>query len=208
MLKADVYSAKGTKLGIVSLPKDFEAKENLRLLAQAIRVYEDRTHPGLAKVKTRADVNRTKKKWYRQKGTGGARHGARSAPIFVGGGVAHGPTGVKRQLSLPEKMKEKALSVAISLKIKNKEGVVVDGLAKINKTKEIDALIKKLAKSLSTKAKKFTFVLSNENLRVRAAIKNIKNTQSVSFKDLNPYKVFYGGILVIDKRIFTKKKKV
>lgn len=206
MLKAQVYSAKGTKLGTVSLPKEFEAKENLTLLAQAVRVYEDRAHPGLAKAKTRGEVSRTKKKWYRQKGTGGARHGAKSAPIFVGGGVAHGPKGVKRQLTLPAKMRQKALGVAIVTKIKNKEAIAIDGLAKISKTKEIDALIKKLAKNLGLKVKKFTFVLSRQNSGIKKASRNLKSVKTVSFGDLNPYHVFYGGILIFDKNIFVKSK--
>ena len=91
MLKTKTYSLKGTKLKETSLPKEFGQKENLPLLAQAVRVYEERSHIGFAKTKTRAEVNRTTKKVYKQKGTGGARHGARSAPIYVGGGTAHGP---------------------------------------------------------------------------------------------------------------------
>ena len=61
MLKIDTYSPKGTKLTPLTLPKEYEAKENLTLLAQAIRVYEDRGHFGLAKAKTRAEVERDRK---------------------------------------------------------------------------------------------------------------------------------------------------
>jgi len=79
-----------------SLPKGFDLKKAEKLLVQIVRVFEDRTHFGLNKVKTRSEVNKTRKKLYKQKGTGGARHGAKSAHIFVGGGVAHGPKGEKR----------------------------------------------------------------------------------------------------------------
>src|SRR3972149_10400244 len=123
MLKVNTYSLKGTKLTPTSLPKAWETAVNLNLLAQAIHVYEDRSHNALAKAQTRAEVERTKKKWYRQKGTGGARHGAKSAPIFVGGGVAHGPRPVKRELTLPKKMARQAFSVALTLKAK--EGKVL-----------------------------------------------------------------------------------
>ena len=67
MLKVNSYSVKGTKLAQVTLPKTLEEKENLVLLAQAVRVYEDRTHPGLAKAKTRAEVLRTKKSFTSKK---------------------------------------------------------------------------------------------------------------------------------------------
>lgn len=204
MLKINNYSAKGTKLEAFSLPKEFGEKVNLILLAQAIRVYEERAHPGLAKAKTRAEVDRTKKKLYRQKGTGGARHGARSAPIFVGGGKAHGPRPVKRELILPEKMKRKALKTAISFKLENKEIIAVDGLSKIAKTKEIQSFIKKMEKEFP-KINKFSFVLSEANLNIKKALQNIKNVDILAYKDLNAYTVLYGGMLILDKEIFVKK---
>ncbi len=204
MLKINNYSAKGTKLEDFSLPKEFGEKVNLILLAQAIRVYEERAHPGLAKAKTRAEVDRTKKKLYRQKGTGGARHGARSAPIFVGGGKAHGPRPVKRELILPEKMKRKALKTAISFKLENKEIIAVDGLSKIAKTKEIQSFIKKMEKEFP-KINKFSFVLSEANSNIKKALQNIKNVDILAYRDLNAYTVLYGGMLILDKEIFVKK---
>ena len=108
---------------------------NKILLTQAIRVYTARRHPGLSKVKTRGEVIASTRKIYRQKGTGQARHGAISAPIFVGGGVAHGPKGVKRQLSLPKKMRRKALSIALSVKAKEGNLLVVEGISKLKKNK-------------------------------------------------------------------------
>ncbi len=205
MLKINTYSIKGIKLEALSLPKDFSEKVNLTLLTQAIRVYEERSHPGLVKVKTRAEVDRTKKKWYRQKGTGGARHGARSAPIFVGGGAAHGPRPIRRELVLPEKMKRKALKVALSVKIENKEIMAVDGLSKITKTKDIKSFVAKLRKEFPN-LKKISFVLSEVNLEIRKALQNIQNVDILAYKDLNAYLVFYGGMVVLYKEIFKKIK--
>lgn len=199
MSKAPVYSIKGTKLDSISLPREFAQKINLPLLAQAIRIYEEKTHTGLAKTKTRAEVNRTKKKWYRQKGTGNARHGAKSAPIFVGGGVAHGPKPSKRELKFPDKMKKKALAVALSLKAKEGQIIVIDGLAKIGKTSAVAALIKKF-KGI----KKFTFVLSEKNLVIKKFLRNLKNIEFVSFKNLNAHQIFFGGKIFFDKEIFKK----
>jgi large subunit ribosomal protein L4 len=208
MNKIDTYSLKGVKLAATALPKDFEEKENPSLLAQAIRVYEHGAHFGLAKTKTRAEVKRTKKKWYRQKGTGGARHGARSAPIFVGGGVAHGPKAVKRQRTLPKAMARKALALAIALKVKAGEVVSVAGADKVKKTKEVDELVVKIAKQLKLgKEGRFTFALAGKNIEKMKYFKNIKNVKAESFKNLNAYKVYFGGILILDKDIFEKKVK-
>src|SRR3989344_8061779 len=91
-LNAPMYDVKGAKNGVYVLPKEvFGAKINQPLMAQAVRVYLANQRQGNAHTKSRGEITLTTAKWYRQKGTGRARHGAKSAPIFVGGGVAHGP---------------------------------------------------------------------------------------------------------------------
>ena len=206
MSKINVYSVKGTKLSSTTLPKSFSAEENLNLLAQAIHVYRDRLHTGVSKTKTRSEVKRTKRKWYRQKGTGGARHGARSAPIFVGGGVAHGPKKESRELVLPAKMRKRALNIALNLKTKDSNLVFVDGLSKLSKTAEAKNLVKKLEKELKD-ADKFTFVLSDTKTQTAKALRNLKETKAVTSLDsLNAYVVYFGGILVFDKGLFAPKK--
>lgn len=206
MLKLKTYSAKGIKGAVTNLPKEFEAKENNILLAQALRVYEDRSHTGLAKVQTRAEVKRTKKKLYKQKGTGGARHGARSAPIFVGGGVAHGPKGVKRILHLPQKMKAQAFKIALTLKAQNNEVVAVSNLSTIKKTKEAQKLLAKLVQETKTKDKaKKIVALAKENQPQKRFFKNLKNVQVKLFGSLNAQDVFKSGLLIIDKEALGKK---
>ena len=199
MLKAQVISAKGVKSGQVSLPAFNEEKPNLFLLSQAIRVYEDRTHPGLSRVQTRAEVNRTKKKVYRQKGTGGARHGARSAPIYVGGGVAHGPKGIKRRLTLPRKIARKALKTAFTLKGKSGELFVVSGLNSIKKTKDVRGLLDKIGKFVGRDVKRVVFALSPQNYEAKRAMANIKAVNAVSIFDINAYLVYTGGVVLLDK---------
>ena len=203
-MKVSVYSAKGVKTGQMTLPKEFGEKPNMALLAQAIRVYEDGGHTGLSKTKTRAEVNRTTKKLYRQKGTGGARHGSRRAPIFVGGGVAHGPRPIRRVLSLPSKMKKKALAVALSLKAKNGEIVGVSGIEKMVKVKEVHTLATKILKELKN-VKRLTIALADSNLGTMRAIKNLVGVTAVPFRNLNAYQVHFGGGLVIDKDAIEKK---
>ncbi|MBU0572558.1 50S ribosomal protein L4 [Patescibacteria group bacterium] len=206
MTKLDVFSAKGVKKQAVNLPKDFIEKENPALLAQAIRVYEGRLHSGLSKVKTRGEVVASKRKIYRQKGTGRARHGALSAPIFVGGGKAHGPKGVKRQLELPKKMRRKALGVALGAKVKNGDLLVVDGLSSLKKTKEAQKLVDKILKS-KKKGGRVSFVLSEKSFSAVRAIRNIPNAEAISFHNLNIHQVYYGGVLILDKEILTPETK-
>ncbi len=202
MLKIDVYSAKGTKLTPITLPKEWEEKENPRLLAQAIRVYTDRSHIGLRKAQTRAEVNRTTKKLYKQKGTGGARHGSRKAPIFVGGGVALGPRPVKRILTLPEKMKQKALKLALTGAVK--EGKVIAGEIDFKKTNEANKFIGKV---FEKKGSIVLFVLKKESLKMTKFIRNIKSTKIVNFSNLNALDVFSSSNLIFDKSIFAKEVK-
>lgn len=208
MIKLGVYSVKGTKKDAISLPKDLEGKVNPNLLAQALRIYEDRKHPGLSKVKTRGEVRISTRKIYKQKGTGYARHGAKSAPIFVGGGVAHGPKGVKTKLTLSRKMRKNSLRVALSLSAKEGNLVVVDNLASLKKTKEVGELLTKIGKDQISlnKNPKFTFVVSQNGKNEWRALRNLKDVRIISYKNLNAHDVFYAGTLIFDKAAFSEAK--
>ena len=201
MLKVNSYSTKGTKLAAVTLPKDWEEKMNLALLSQVMHVYQDRLHIGLAKAKTRGEVNRTTKKWYAQKHTGGARHGARSAPIFVGGGVAHGPRPLRRELNLSDRMRKKALGVAISLAVK--EGKVSVAQIDFKKTSEANKFVEKV---FGKNDPRVTFVISKENLKVTKFLRNIKNVKVILDSNMNAYDVFFGGNIVMDKQSLSQQK--
>lgn len=206
MTKIDLYTVKGVKKETLTLPSSFDAEVNMRLIAQAMRVYEDGSHVGLAKTKTRAEVNRTTKKLYKQKGTGGARHGSRKAPIFVGGGVAHGPRPLRRILNLSTVVKRKALASALSAKVKDGKLVAISGIGAIKKTNEMNSFIKAVGEELN--AKKFTFVLSDKNKEARLRTRNLGNSETLPFSDINAYNIFLGGIVVFDEDIFEAKKEV
>lgn len=123
----------------------FSDKAADQLLAQAIRVYQANLRQGTSYTKTRSEVKRTKKKWYKQKGTGNARHGARTPNIFVGGGVSHGPRAIENwSLKLNRKSKLIALQQALTLQKKNlfvsKDIATLKG-----KTKGADKLISKFS---------------------------------------------------------------
>ncbi|MEK7188454.1 MAG: 50S ribosomal protein L4 [Patescibacteria group bacterium] len=193
MIKLGVYSNKGLKKGNIAFPKDLVELENLPLLAQAIYVYEARSHIGFPKVKTRSEINKSKRKIYSQKGTGGARHGSRKAPIFVGGGVAHGPKGIKRELSLNKKMAKISLRISLTKKAANNEIQVVSNLKALNKTKDLANLLVKLGIS----DKKALLVVGEEFAKLARIGRNIQQLSVSEFRNLNAYKVFYGGKIIL-----------
>jgi len=118
-MKIPKITPTGKESSVLVKDEIFAIKPNLSLLAQADRVYLSNQRQSTSKVKTRSEVARTTAKWYKQKGTGRARHGSRNAPIFVGGGVAHGPTGLENwKLFLPSRLKALALKSALSAQIK------------------------------------------------------------------------------------------
>ncbi len=199
MSKVSVYSTSKKTVGNVSFPKDYIVEPNMALVAQAVRVLDNRQHQGTSKTKRRGEINLTKQKWFRQKGTGRARHGAKSAPIFVGGGKAHGPDGKKRVLKLNKKMASLALKSTITLKLKNDKVAMVEGISNLKKTKEAANLLSKI------EAKRILMLLGKSNLDKYRVFRNIKNVKVMPFSDLNAYEVHRGGTLVFDADIFEKK---
>jgi large subunit ribosomal protein L4 len=124
-----MYDMKGEKVTDVELRSDiFEAPINVPLMHQAFERQRANARLGTHKAKTRGEVSRTTKKWYRQKGTGHARHGSRSANLFVGGGVAHGPKPRDYSKKMPRKMHRAALRAALSVKAQEDQIVVVETL--------------------------------------------------------------------------------
>ena len=207
MAKVDIYDLKGKKSGQATLPKEiFEAKINKPLMAQAVKVYLGNQRKARAKTKTRGEIRGSTRKIYRQKGTGRARHADRYAPIFVGGGVAHGPTGKENyQRKMSKKMRHLALFSALTSKLKVKEIMVISGLAKVKpKTKE-------MAKSLFSLQKekcKISVVLPETLENVIRAGKNIPNLNLIQAKQLNTYQVLNAGQLIFMKESIIVLKKV
>lgn len=210
MAKLNVYTVKGTKKKTgINMPKEYVEKENLKLLAQAVRVYESRVHAQNARTKRRGEVSASTRKIYAQKGTGRARHGALSAPLFVGGGKAHGPDGRSKTLKLPNKMAKKAFSVALSIKSKNGRLLVIEGIDSLKKTKDAAILISKLLKSAKiSKATNITVAISSKNSKTSICFRNIKNVTVELFSNLNAYKAFNAAILIVDKDALSEIKDV
>ncbi len=198
-MKISIYDKNGKKTEkSMLLPKKiFEAKINLPLMAQAVKVFLANQRIAFPKAKTRSEVTGSTKKVWRQKGTGRARHGDRQAPIFVGGGKAHGPSGVKKRLSLSKKMKQAALRSALSAKAGESAVFVVDGLEETTpKTKKAAGFLEKLGIA----DKKATLYLSEKNDNIIRAFRNLPNVNIDLANKINAYQALSSG-----KIIFTKK---
>lgn len=180
-LSVPVFSLKGEESGQMTLPEElFGAKVNKTLLSQAMRVYLNNQKSHFAHTKTRSEVRGSTKKIYRQKGTGGARHGSKRAPIFVGGGVALGPKFRKVILELPQKMKQRALLSALSLKLQEGEVIGVEGLEKASgKTKQMQKFTDSLVKNNSL------LVLGKRDDKVERASRNLKKLLVSQASELN-----------------------
>lgn len=199
MATIDIFSITGTKKGKINLPKElFSAKINPPLMAQAVRIYLANQRRAYAKTKSRGEVSGSGRKIWRQKGTGRARHGDRYAPIFVGGGVAHGPTGRENwKKALPKKMKKQALASALTSKLKDKEIMVIDGLENIKgKTQE---MIKVLDKIGMRRKEKVLLVLSKGRENIIRAVRNIPGVKIAQITSLNTYKILSGGKILFSK---------
>ncbi|MFC1727749.1 50S ribosomal protein L4 [Patescibacteria group bacterium] len=213
MPKIDLYTTAGLKSGKLDLPKDiFGAKVNEVLMAQAVRVYLSNQRRAKAKIKNRSEVRGSRRKIWRQKGTGRARHGDRYAPIFVGGGRAHGPTGQQNyQLKLSKKMRRLALFSALTSKYQSGDVLVVKGLEKVKpKTKEMAQIVKNFSQPTDQKKAilKLTIVLPEVVESVIRGTRNIPRVRLVQANLLNTYEVLNGGRLVLmDKSIGAMKER-
>jgi large subunit ribosomal protein L4 len=145
-MKADAIKLDGKSAGSVELSDAiFGLEPRVDILHRVVRWQRNNAQAGTHKVKTRSEVNYSTKKIYRQKGTGGARHGARSAPIFRGGGVYKGPTPRSHGHELPKKVRKLGLMHALSAKAVAGELVIIDSIdVKDVKTKTLAAQVKEL----------------------------------------------------------------
>ncbi len=196
-VKVDVYSAKGTADGSMTLPEAvFAAKVNKPLMAQAVRVYLANQREGSAATKTRSEVDGSSKKIYKQKGTGRARHGTIRAPIFVKGGVALGPKPRDYSLDLSKKMKKAALASAFTSQLLADSVRIVGDLKSLElKTKVFASLFKNLGTDRRT-----LMVLSKEEKDMTRAIRNIENIDVLEATYVHTYAVLRHKHVVLTKQ--------
>jgi large subunit ribosomal protein L4 len=152
MMNFEILTLAGKKAGSMELNAGvFGVEVRTDLLARAVNWQRDSKRAGLAFTQTRGEINRTKKKVYGQKKTGGARHGAKSPSLFVGGGVVFGPRGRDFSSSLPKAVRALALKSALSSKAQSQSLIIIDEATLANhKTKELAASLAKLGATNAT----------------------------------------------------------
>ena len=196
-MKIEKLSLNGKNSSIEVLDKIFSTKINNRLVSNVLYKTNANYKGRRAKTKQQNEVSGPTSKIYAQKGTGNARHASRKAPIFVGGGVAHGPKGQlaykKRKLNKSEK--KQSIASLISEKIKNKNLLVFNDFnTEIKKTKEMNLIVKKFQISNSL------FILDKQSKnKIEKSIRNIPNIKTT---DINHFSAF--DIVKFKKVVFTE----
>ena len=144
-MKLDVIKLDGAAAGSIDLGDDvFGLEPRVDILHRVVRWQRNKAQAGTHKVKTRCETSYSRKKIYRQKGTGGARHGDRNAPIFRGGGIYKGPTPRSHAHDLPKKVRVLGLKHALSSKLKDGSLVVIDEASSDGKTAALAKMVKNL----------------------------------------------------------------
>jgi large subunit ribosomal protein L4 len=178
----DVRSTDGQKIAELELRDDvFGIEPNVTIMHQALVRQRANARQGTHKTKSRGEVKGTTAKWYRQKGTGRARHGDRKAPIFVGGGQAHKPRPRDYSQKMPRKMRRLALRSALSVKAAANEIVVLDELVFDEpKTLQMIELLDDLEIEGSV-----VIILPERNENVEKSAQNLKDVKTLRANYLN-----------------------
>jgi len=196
-MKLEKISIDGKKDTIEVLDKIFSAKINSKLVSSVLYKTNANYKGRHAKTKQQNEVSGPTSKIYAQKGTGGARHASRKAPIFVGGGIAHGPKGELAYKKRKLNKNEKKLSVAslITEKNINKNLLILnDFTSEIKKTKEMNSIIQKLEITHS-------LIILDKNSKEKIE-KSARNIPNVKVTDVNHFSSF--DIIKFKKVVFTE----
>jgi len=195
-MKAPIFNLQGEKLGEYELPEEiFSVKPKKHVLWEVVRAYLMNQRQGTHKAKTRGEVIGSRKKIWPQKHTGRARHGDRYAPIFVGGGKAHGPRPRDYYIKLPQKVKSLALKMALSDRAFNNRIYLVDTFSLENpKTKIVHNFIKSVGVSGN-----ILFVPENANRTFYLSARNIEDVEIIPADTLNAYFVLWSSHVFLEK---------
>lgn len=195
-MKADAIDLDGKKAGSIELSdKIFSLDPRVDILHRVVRWQRNNAQAGTHKVKTRSETSYSTRKIYKQKGTGGARHGSRSAPIFRGGGVYKGPTPRSHGHDLPKKVRKLGLMHALSAKVAAGEFVIVDV------SKLTDMKTSQLAKKIKELGWKRALVIDgvSVNQNFAKAAKNITGLDILPSVGANVYDILKRDTLVLTK---------
>ena len=196
-MKIDKLNLDGKKASIEVLDKIFSAKINKRLVDNVLFKTNANYKGRHAKTKQQNEIAGSTSKIYAQKGTGNARHASRKAPIFVGGGVAHGPKGELAYKKRKLNKSEKKLSIASLITEKNKLNNLLifnDFGKEIKKTKEMNAIVKKFEITHS-------LIILDKSSKEKVE-KSMRNIPNIKVTDINHFSAF--DIIKFKKVVFTE----
>ncbi len=196
-MKLDKISINGKKDTIEVLDKIFSAKINNKLVSRVLYKTNANYKGRHAKTKQQNEVKGPTSKIYAQKGTGGARHASKKAPIFVGGGIAHGPKGELAYKTRKLNKSEKKLSIASLITEKNNHKnllILSDFNTEIKKTKEMNTIIQKLDITSS--------LIILDKISKEKIEKSIRNIPNVKVTDVNHFSAY--DIVKFKKIVFTE----
>ena len=195
-MKADVIKLDGGKAGTVDLDEAlFGLEPRADILHRVVRWQRNNAQAGTHKVKTRSETSYSTKKIYRQKGTGGARHGDRNAPIFRGGGIYKGPTPRSHGHELTKKFRKLGLKHALSSKAATGNLVILDAAT------AKDAKTGALAKQVKDLGWKRALIIDGAELDENfvSAARNIATVDVLPTMGANVYDILKSDTLVITK---------
>lgn len=206
-LSAPIFDAKGKEQGSISLPAEiFGLPFNADLVHQVVTSMQANARTPIAHAKTRGEVRGGGRKPWKQKGTGRARHGSSRSPIWVGGGVAHGPRNDKSyEKKVNKKIRAKALFVTLSQKLRDGEVLFVNSLGltepKASRAKEALSAFSKIKGFEALSRKKINGALvatAARDVAVEKSFGNFGNVEVNSIANLNPVAVLSAKFLIIE----------
>ena len=196
-MKVETLQLDGKKGSIEVTDKVFSAKINNKLVSKVLYKTNANYKKRHAKTKQQNEVSGPTSKIYAQKGTGNARHASRKAPIFVGGGIAHGPKGqlAYKTRKLNKSEKKQSIASLISEKTKNKNLLVLNDFNnQIKKTKEMSLILKKFEITNS-------LIILDKSSKDKVE-KSIRNIPNVKVTDINHFSAF--DMIKFKKIVFTE----
>ncbi len=198
MPKALLFTKDGERTGLIELPPEiFGHKPKKHLLWEVVKAYLANRRAGTHKAKTRSEVSYSGAKLWPQKGLGRARHGSISAPIFVGGGKAHGPKPRDYRIKINAKVKKLALSHALSDRAReNRVFVMQEFTLDEPKTKKMVALLNKMG----LEDKKVILLSADANRNFYLSSRNIPRVTFKLAKDVNALDVLNSEYVVLEKK--------
>lgn len=206
-MDATIYNIKGNEAGKITLPENvFGVAWNADLVHQVVVSLQSSKRKPVAHTKTRAEVRGGGKKPWRQKGTGRARHGSTRSPIWVGGGVAHGPRNDKSfERKISKKMKAKAFYAILSKKFRDGEVLFVDSIALSEpKTKVAISALKSLSgvkgfeNLFARRNNAAVIALASKNKAIERSMANLGNMEVLEARNLHPLALLNYKYVVIE----------